>query len=130
MWGCRGRKRTPESFYLSTIRAKSLKVRGTLSKIYENVRKISELPGKLPENTDKNDARCFGAQRWEKHMKTFLYDLCGRKYSLKEFRASLRKLGQKYLALPNICLLLHLCFKHTHTHARTHHNLFENQTVK
>jgi len=46
------------------------------------------------------------------HTKKGLHDLCGRKFvgkvGTKTFRASLGNFGQKSLASPKICLLLHL----------------------
>jgi len=59
----RGFKRTPKSFDLSKIWAKSLK---NVGKMYENVRKILVILVKLPENIDKN-----GALRGENPMQTF-----------------------------------------------------------
>jgi len=60
-----GCKRTPKCFDLSTIRAKSLKYREILCKIYENIREIPEILGKLPENTDKNGAQlCLILKNW------------------------------------------------------------------
>ena len=114
------------------------KIREILGKICETVHKIPEILGKLSENTDKNEnKRCLfwkiGAQRGEIHMKTFLYDLCGRKYQLQEFPENfLGKFGDirakifrtpKHLPAPTP-------MSQTHTHTHTHHNLFENQTVK
>jgi len=70
-------KRTPKSFGLSKIRAKSLKIRKNLVKIYENVRKIPENLRKQHENTGKKGAQRFfpkiGAHHVQNHMKTFLW---------------------------------------------------------
>jgi len=66
-------------------------------------------------------------------MKTFLYDLCGRKYQLQEFPENfLGKFGDiraKIFRTPKHFPAL-TPMSQTHTHTHTHHNLFENQTVK
>ena len=86
-----------------------------------------ENPGKIPENLAKNGAQpCLTSKMAPNICRKINEDLflevtpnkgiyislckksCRQKLH-KNVRASLGKFGQKFLALPKICLLLHLC---------------------
>ena len=62
---CRGCRRTPKVFICQICEK--------LDKIYENVSKIPEILGKLPENTDTNSAQhCLILKNWHPHEDLFL----------------------------------------------------------
>ena len=111
--GCRGCKRTPKSFDLSTIREKSTKRFAKYLKFWANYLQIW-----IKMALNVVSFLKIGAQRGKNHMKTPFWrssqnDLCRRKYSHRvalKLWASLGKFGQKSFAPPKICLLLHLCY--------------------
>jgi len=90
----RGCKRTSKGFDLLKIRAKSQKIR------------VKMVPNVCRKSTGR---LCFWKSHWKKPLWS-LWDKFWRQKSSKIFfLASLGKLGQKFFASPNICLLQDLC---------------------
>jgi len=107
---CRGRvcKRTPKSFDLVKIMAKSVELWAKSVKIL----KSGQTSWKYEQ---KRRPMCFGLKKWRRksHEDFLLADIrntvfISTKSGPKFFRASLRRFGQKSFAPPKICLLLQL----------------------
>ena len=134
-WGCRGWKRTPKSFDLPKIRKKSLKIREKSQKnraqmfLWDRLMKYvwiwlvwqKKAPDEIKwrffvEATQItilwNPCHLCSVDSRDTHQAGFLTVTYLQKrkhfWGTKIFLASLRKFGQNSLALPNICLLLHL----------------------
>jgi len=98
--GCRGCKRTPKSFDLLKIQAKSLKIWAKSLKIWAKSLKIWAKTA--PDVCRKTSEDHFLGG----HTKKTVSKSC-----TTIFWASLGKFGQKSFASPKLCLLLHVCIQ-------------------
>jgi len=94
--GCKRCNRTPRSFELVKIRAKSTKIRAKCEEIWE----------KYVQTSAKLLYVCLFCKNGTQNESEDVF--VGGHFLSKFFRASLRKFGQKFFATPKICVLLHL----------------------